>query len=101
MWRGGTPRRMAVSAAPIISASDLRVAYGDREVLHGLTFDVRHGETLVIIGGLGSGKNTMLRNFVGLEKASFRQVVVKGGDINKAGGNETDAIPKRNGGALH
>ena len=67
---------MAAPAAlgPIISASDLRVAYGDREVLHGLTFDVRHGETLVIIGGSGSGKSTMLRTLVGLEKPSSGQV---------------------------
>ncbi len=69
--------------------------YGDREVLHGLTFDVRHGETLVVIGGSGSGKSTMLRTLVGLEKPSSGQVRIKGVDITKAGDREMDAIRKR------
>jgi phospholipid/cholesterol/gamma-HCH transport system ATP-binding protein len=80
---------------PIISASDLRVCYGDREVLHGLTFDVRHGETLVVVGGSGSGKSTMLRTLVGLEKPSSGQVLIKGVDIAKAGDREMDALRKR------
>ena len=80
---------------PIISASDLRVCYGDREVLHGLTFEVRHGETLVVVGGSGSGKSTMLRTLVGLEKPSSGQVLIKGVDIAKAGDREMDALRKR------
>src|SRR6266852_4931792 len=88
---------MAAPAAPgpIVSARDLRVSYGDREVLHGLTFEVRHGETLVIIGGSGSGKSTMLRTLVGLEKPSSGQVLIKGVDITKAGVREMDEIRKR------
>jgi phospholipid/cholesterol/gamma-HCH transport system ATP-binding protein len=80
---------------PIISAADLRVRYGDREVLHGLTFEVRRGETLVVIGGSGSGKSTMLRTLVGLEKPSSGQVRIKGVDITKASDREMDAIRKR------
>jgi phospholipid/cholesterol/gamma-HCH transport system ATP-binding protein len=80
---------------PIISARDLRVRYEDREVLHGLTFDVRRGETLVVIGGSGSGKSTMLRTLVGLEKLSSGQVRVNGLDISTASTREMDAIRKR------
>jgi phospholipid/cholesterol/gamma-HCH transport system ATP-binding protein len=79
----------------IISARDLRVRYGDREVLHGLTFDVRRGETLVVIGGSGSGKSTMLRTLVGLEKPASGQVVINGLDISTAGDRDMDAIRKR------
>ena len=88
---------MAAPAAPdpIISARDLRVRYGDREVLHGLTFDVQHGETLVVIGDSGSGKSTLLRTLVGLEKPSSGQVRIKGVDITKASAREMDAIRKR------
>jgi phospholipid/cholesterol/gamma-HCH transport system ATP-binding protein len=85
----------APASGPIISASDLRVRYGDREVLHGLTFDVQQGETLVIIGGSGSGKSTLLRTLVGLEKPSSGQVRIKGIDITKASAREMDAIRKR------
>src|SRR4029077_9474134 len=83
------------SQNPIVSARDLRVSYGDREVLHGLTFDVRRGETLVVIGGSGSGKSTMLRTLVGLEKPSSGQVRINGVDISAAGAREMDAIRKR------
>jgi phospholipid/cholesterol/gamma-HCH transport system ATP-binding protein len=85
----------SASNDPIISASDLRVRYGEREVLHGLTFDVHRGETLVVIGGSGSGKSTMLRTLVGLEKISSGQVMIKGVDISTAGTRELDAIRKR------
>jgi phospholipid/cholesterol/gamma-HCH transport system ATP-binding protein len=93
MSTSGAP--VSVVSGPIISASDLRVGYGDREVLHGLTFEVRRGETLVIIGGSGSGKSTMLRTLVGLEKPSSGQVRIKGVDITKANDREMDAIRKR------
>src|SRR5580658_9716234 len=94
---GGTNKVTAgsVTPGPIISATDLRVSYGGREVLHGLTFDVRRGETLVIIGGSGSGKSTMLRTLVGLEKPSSGQVHVAGVDITKASAREMDVIRKR------
>ena len=35
----------------IISLRDLRVSYGEREILHGINFDVKPGETMVILGG--------------------------------------------------
>src|SRR6202050_5680827 len=85
----------AAAAGPIISASDLRVRYGEREVLHGLTFEVRQGETLVIIGGSGSGKSTLLRTLVGLEKPSSGEVRIKGVDIAKASAREMDVIRKK------
>jgi phospholipid/cholesterol/gamma-HCH transport system ATP-binding protein len=83
------------SAGAIISASALRVGYGDREVLHGLTFELRRGETLVIIGGSGSGKSTMLRTLVGLEKPSSGEVRIKGIDLARARAREKDEILKR------
>ena len=41
---------------PMVSLRDLRVSYGDREILHGISFDVLRGETMVILGGSGSGQ---------------------------------------------
>jgi phospholipid/cholesterol/gamma-HCH transport system ATP-binding protein len=82
-------------ATPIISARGLRVKYGDREVLHGVDFDVMRGETVVILGGSGSGKSTLLRTLVGLEKPSSGEVRVKGADLAKATARELDSIRKR------
>lgn len=76
---------------PMISVRDLRVQYGEREILHGVSFDVPHGETLVILGGSGSGKSTLLRTLIGLERPSAGQIWMKGQDvaaISHAGLNE-------------
>jgi phospholipid/cholesterol/gamma-HCH transport system ATP-binding protein len=79
----------------VIAASDLRVHYGAREVLHGLSFQVLRGETLVVIGGSGSGKSTMLRAMVGLEKPSAGEIRIKGLDIARATRRQMDTIRKR------
>jgi phospholipid/cholesterol/gamma-HCH transport system ATP-binding protein len=79
----------------MISLRDLRVNYGDREILHGISFDVRHGETLVILGGSGSGKSTLLRTLVGLEKPTSGQIWIKGKNIAALSESELDQIRKK------
>jgi phospholipid/cholesterol/gamma-HCH transport system ATP-binding protein len=64
--------------APVIEVRDLRVAYDEREILHGVSFDVRAGETMVILGGSGSGKSTLLRTLAGLEKPSGGEIRIRG-----------------------
>jgi phospholipid/cholesterol/gamma-HCH transport system ATP-binding protein len=82
-------------SAPVIAANDLRVRFGEREILHGLTFEVRQNETLVVIGGSGSGKSTLLRTLVGLERPSSGQVHIKGTDITTAPTRVMDDIRKK------
>jgi len=80
---------------PVISLRNLRVSYGDREILHGVTFDVLQGETLVILGGSGSGKSTLLRTLVGLEKPTAGQISIKGRDLAKTSAAEMDEIRRK------
>src|ERR1700680_3873722 len=79
----------------VISLRDLRVSYGDREILHGINFDVMRGETLVILGGSGSGKSTLLRTLVGLERPSSGQIWIKGQDIATISQAEMDDIRRK------
>jgi phosphate transport system ATP-binding protein len=44
-----------------IEVRDLRLSYGGREVLHGISFDVHRNEILAVIGPAQSGKTSMLR----------------------------------------
>ncbi len=81
----------------VITVRDLRVRYGEREVLHGISFDVRRNETLVILGGSGSGKSTLLRALVGLEEPSAGQIHVKGKNIAEITAAEMDTIRKKMG----
>jgi phospholipid/cholesterol/gamma-HCH transport system ATP-binding protein len=79
----------------VISVVNLRVSYGEREILHGITFDVRRGETMVILGGSGSGKSTLLRTLVGLEKPTSGEVWIQGANTAKISDREMDSIRKK------
>ncbi len=79
----------------MLSLRDVRVSYGEVEILHGITLDVTRGETLVILGGSGSGKSTLLRTLVGLEKASSGEIWIKGKNIAAISDAEMDEIRKK------
>jgi len=81
--------------APIISARDLRVSYGEREILHGVSFDVAPRETIVILGGSGSGKSTLLRTMVGLELPTSGSIRVGGTDLAQAPPAGLDEVRKK------
>ncbi|MBS0025474.1 dipeptide ABC transporter ATP-binding protein [Microbacterium paraoxydans] len=50
----------------VLTATDLTVSYGDREVVHGISFDIAEGETLALVGESGSGKSTTAHALLGL-----------------------------------
>ena len=85
----------AMQSEAMISLRGLRVSYGEREILHGISFDVVHGETLVILGGSGSGKSTLLRTLVGLERPSSGEIWLKGKNIAAISEAEMDEIRKK------
>src|SRR5260221_836201 len=92
-----TPEQIlsASRAEPVLSLRNLRVSYGERDILHGISFDVVRGETLVILGGAGSGKSTLLRTLVGLEKPSAGEIWIKGQDLAKTSAEEMDEIRRQ------
>jgi len=85
----------AQQAETMISLRNLRVSYGDREILHGISFDVMRAETLVILGGSGSGKSTLLRTLVGLERPSSGEIWLRGKNLAAISSQEMDEIRKR------
>ncbi len=52
----------------MLNVRDLRVSYGAREVIHGISLEVRAGETVSIIGSNGAGKTTLLKAISGVNK---------------------------------
>src|SRR5438309_2477742 len=63
---------------PVIQVQSVLKKFDGRTVLDGIKLDVLQGETLVILGGSGSGKSTMLRLMIGNER-------LDGGDILSLG----------------
>jgi phospholipid/cholesterol/gamma-HCH transport system ATP-binding protein len=66
---------------PFACLCDVYKGYGAKEVLRGLTLDVMPGETLVILGGSGSGKSVTLRHIIGLEQPDAGIVKVEGQEV--------------------
>ncbi|MCK9917736.1 ABC transporter ATP-binding protein [Microbacteriaceae bacterium K1510] len=52
--------------APVLVVKNAHVAYGSIAALHGVSLDVRKGETVALIGANGAGKSTTLRAISGL-----------------------------------
>ncbi|MBT9486596.1 MAG: ATP-binding cassette domain-containing protein [Rubrivivax sp.] len=76
---------MAAGTQPVlVQAIGLQVAHGDQVVLHGLDFDIRAGEVLVILGASGCGKSSLLRDLVGLGRPHAGQVLLDGQDLHAA-----------------
>jgi phospholipid/cholesterol/gamma-HCH transport system ATP-binding protein len=86
-----------ISNGAAISVRNLRVKYGEREILHGINFEVPSGETMVILGGSGSGKSTLLRTLVGLERPSSGEIWIQGKDFASISDEERDELLKKMG----
>ena len=80
---------------PIIRVEGFRAAYEDKIVLEDINFDVWPGEVLVIAGGSGCGKSTMLKHMIGLYRPAGGKIVIDGEDVHAATGRELAGIRRK------
>ncbi len=64
-----------------ITLQDIHKRFGGKQVLKGIDLQVDHGESLVVIGGSGSGKSVMLRCVLGLLAPDQGRVEINGEDV--------------------
>jgi branched-chain amino acid transport system ATP-binding protein len=77
----------AAAGAALLSVSDLQGWYGESHVLHGVSFDVREGEVVTLLGRNGAGKTTTLKAIMGI-------LTKRKGSVTLAG-RETIGLPAR------
>ncbi len=79
--------------APFIRYAGVHKAFGANAVLRGVDLDVEEGETVVVLGGSGSGKSVLLRHTIGLHRPDRGEVWVDGVEITAL--DEDDLIETR------
>ena len=67
---------------PIVSLKDVHKSFGDLEVLKGISFDVKKGEVICIIGPSGSGKSTLIRCINALNDINSGSIKVHGREVH-------------------
>src|ERR1044071_2172809 len=65
-----------------IELRNLYKNFDGRQVLRDMSIDVERGETVVIVGGSGTGKSVTLKHIIGLLKPDRGHVIVDGKEIN-------------------
>ncbi len=69
---------------PLIRVEGLRKSFGDLKVLRGVNLSVSKGESMVVIGGSGTGKSVLIKHIIGLLRPDEGKVVVKGAVISES-----------------
>jgi len=81
--------------APVLEMKDVVMSYGNNTVLNGVSFQVRRGETKIIIGASGSGKSTLLKLAMGLEKPDEGQIFIEDQEITKLRERDLTMVRKK------
>lgn len=80
---------------PIIELQDLWKSFGGRQVLREMSISVEKGETLVIVGGSGTGKSVTLKHIIGLLRPDRGHVLIDGHDITRMKDVELNQFRRR------
>jgi len=67
----------------MLTVTELRAAYGRIPILHGISFEVKDGEFIGILGHNGMGKTTLLKTLIGLLRAAGGKIEFAGKDITR------------------
>ena len=80
---------------PKIQICGLRKAFGEKIVLDGLDLDVGVGESVVVIGGSGSGKSVLLKCILGLLYPDSGSIKVDGQEVVGLRGDDLDRVRRK------
>jgi len=77
----------ATAGAPLLALRDLNAWYGESHILHGVTFDVRAGEVVTLLGRNGAGKTTTLKSIMGIVPRREGSIALEGRETVRLASN--------------
>jgi len=81
--------------AAAVSVRHLRMGYDDRVLLDDASFDVGRGEILVILGGSGCGKSSLMKHIIGLYEPMAGDILIAGASIVNASPEERAQLQRQ------
>jgi phospholipid/cholesterol/gamma-HCH transport system ATP-binding protein len=88
-------RETPAAAIPKIRIRELRKAFGPKVVLDGVDLEVADGESLVVIGGSGTGKSVLLKCILGILTPDSGSIEIDGVDLTTLSRHERDAVMQK------
>jgi phospholipid/cholesterol/gamma-HCH transport system ATP-binding protein len=79
----------------VIELVNLYKSFGKKHVLRGVSLKVEKGESMVVIGGSGSGKSVLIKHIIGILKPDEGAVLIEAVDIAKLKENELYEVRKK------
>jgi len=78
-----------------LEVRNLSRSFGTRKILSDISFQLKHGEILIIMGGSGCGKSTLLRHIIGSLKPDAGEIYIHGTEITKLDDEQMSKVRKR------
>ena len=78
-----------------IRVVSLHKSFGEKDVLHGINIEVRQGESMVVIGGSGSGKTVLIKCIIGLMRPDQGEIHVDGLEITSLDEKRMNEVRKK------
>jgi phospholipid/cholesterol/gamma-HCH transport system ATP-binding protein len=78
-----------------IVLKDVHKAFGNKKVLNGINISVAKGQSLVVIGGSGTGKSVMIKTILGIIRPDSGSIKIAGQEVTRLKGAERDTYLSR------
>ncbi len=79
----------------VLEVDGLVTRFGAERIHDGVTFSVRQGEMVALIGGSGTGKSVLLKEVIGLIRPTAGMIRLLGADVWRSGQEEMNALRRR------
>ena len=86
---------MAAPGTPKIELRGVKKRFGSKVVLDGIDLKIGAAESLVVIGGSGTGKSVMIKCVLGILRADEGKIFVDGEEVTRIGGRAREAMLKK------
>jgi len=83
------------NSVPKITVRGLRKSFGAKRVLDGLDLDIATGESMVVIGGSGTGKSVMLKCILGLIEPDGGSIKIDGQEVTNLSATEREHMMRK------